>query len=723
MARVPTYFGGTVQRQGTTDARLRPADTRAEVTAPRSIARALQNEAEVRVIEAEEQRQVDRMQLTTGWLGVQDNLNRRVTGLRENAATEAAGHLDQVGSAFDEETQSFMEGIADPVLRREFEQRAAAVRTTTLDRERSYASEARQRALADNTEVAITTATNQLQTDPTPERLESARTELYQTLDTMSDMPEALRTEMRRKVDQSTALGYLSGLGADNPAAALQTIESGLFDNVLSAEQRRRLQDQFGTDVRRRQNQALAQARTQIDLLQRRLRDHDPTLTDEDLQRAQELATAAGLATEQYDVAKARIELQVDQQYRTATGLEISGAIRELDTRIAQGGQNASPEDVVRRDRLQSLQASRQRQDQNDPLSSFTQRGGALAPVNFSDPTSVRSRVEAARTAERQTGYFSFFTPQEAALAQQRVNSGAAGRMQVANEIAAIGAFDPLAAVRTAQQVAPNDGAFRQAVRLPIGTRALVIRGTEARATIPPRVTMPDGSQSSFNTATQSWFAANVVPLLSRSDPAFVNDTLEAARAIYAELLRTSGATGTADAGEFNPGHFQAAVHFALGGAGSRGGGLGRYDGGPRGAGGNAPMIILPQSMTQAEFNRRLANMPRRDANGNRDWRGSANGAPVWGDGSTMSTDDIRRRFAPVAVRDGVYQFEWGGQIVMTREGRPFQLDVRRIPMPTGAQGSGQVEPRRTARPPQRAQPAIPQLPDPGVQGPVWRGN
>lgn len=721
MARVPTYFGGSIQRQGTTDARFRAADTRAELAAPRSTARVLQNEAEVRVIEAEEQRQVDRMRLTADWLGVQDSLNRRVTGLRENAASGAAGHLDQVGSALDEETQSFMQGIADPVLRREFEQRAVAVRTTTLDRERTYASAARERALADNTEVAITTATNQLQTDPTPERLESARDALYQTLDAMSDLPEVLRIDLRRKVDQSTALGYLSGLGADNPAAALQTIESGLFDNALSAEQRRRLQDQFGTDDRQRQNQARAQARTQIDLLQRRLRDHDPTLTDEDLQRAQELASAAGLTTDQYDVAKARIELQVDQRYRTATGLEISEAIRDLDTRIAQGGENARPDDVVRRDRLQALQASRQRQDQNDPLSSYAQRGGALAPVNFADPASVRARVEAARTAERQTGYFSFFTPQETALMQQRVNSGVAGRLQLAGEIAVIGTVDPLAAVRTAQQVAPNDGAFRQAVRLPAGTRALVIRGTEARTTIPPRVTMPDGTQSTFNTATQSWFAANVVPLLSRSDPAFVNDTLEASRAIYAELLRTSGATGTADAGEFNPGHFQAAVHFALGGTGSRGGGLGRYDGGPRAAGGNAPMLILPQGMTQADFDRRIANMPRRDANGDRNWRGSANGAPVWGDGSTMSTDDIRRRFTPVAVRDGVYQFEWGGQIVMTRDGRPFQLNVRRLSSQAGPEAA--QRPRPAPQQSQRARPAIPQLPDTGVRGPIWRGN
>jgi hypothetical protein len=66
--------------------------------------------------------------------------------------------------------------------------------------------------------------------------------------------------------------------------------------------------------------------------------------------------------------------------------------------------------------------------------------------------------------------------------------------------------------------------------------------------------------------------------------------------------------------------------------------------------------------------------------------RAAANGLPVTGDGTPLNSGDLKKMHY-VPVGDGVYRLENGGAFVHTKDGQPFEIDVRKLPAP-GAQAA-----------------------------------
>jgi len=615
------------------------------------------------VTEAERLQQVDRAALATQSFGVQQRLSERILALRDNAAAGAAGHVAAVRQAVQEETQPFVSSIGDPVLRSEFMQRMAAVGTSALTDEETWASHERLLDLTRTTKDAIDQGANGIMTTATPQNHQLTHDTINHTIDGLSSVPESTRHELRDYADEQLASAYIIGQGRDNPGGAVATLRSGLFDNALRPEQRRTLETEMLTRQRQAQSAARAVAQSQIDVFQARLRNHDPTITDADIAQMGQIAAAAGIPTEVFNLATARVMHQVDHDFQRSTPVEIRNAIGELNTRIGQAGDHASPDDVIRRNHLQTLLTQREAEMQHDPGALVEQRGLTIPPLDGT-PQSVQARVTAMRAVQQQTGSLQFYRPQEAQVLRNRAATSPAGRLNVINEVAGIGRYDPQMAMAAAEQIAPGDATFRHAIRLDNpAARQLVVAGVDARRTLPNVTTLADGTNSTVDAATQRWFLINAAPALRSSQPEFVHDTLETARNIYAALRLQSGATG---AEPFSEANFADAVNLALGRS-SHGGGLGQWRG---------SMVLLPSNMSQQHFDALFSSLP----GNNEQWpHGSINGVPVYPNGQTVSREALRTNYTPVAVGDGVYQFHHGNQVVMTRQGRPLEINMRML--------------------------------------------
>jgi hypothetical protein len=89
-------------------------------------------------------------------------------------------------------------------------------------------------------------------------------------------------------------------------------------------------------------------------------------------------------------------------------------------------------------------------------------------------------------------------------------------------------------------------------------------------------------------------------------------------------------------------------------------------------AGFNGAQTVLPENMSLDDFEGRIAR-----AN-DRQFLSAGNGVPVTGSGVQLNAGDLKKmHFIP--VDDGVYRFEAGGSFVHTKDGHPFELNVRHL--------------------------------------------
>jgi hypothetical protein len=719
MPRVQVYQN-SVNPSGPSEARLQPADFSSNIGAGLEAAgHGLSDIAQADVVKVEQGRELLRTQYTADLANMQGQLHGTILSLRDNAADGAAGHTDQVRTTLTDATQPFLAAIKDPILRREMNARVAGMSNALMTGETEWADEKRQASLGHNASRAIDTAANNLMTNPTPENLQQSRAALHGMINGWSGAPEALRTEYGQKADAATAMGYITGIGRNNPGQALAVLQSGLFDSSLSPEHRRTLETEMDTAQRQRVSAARSQAQAQINVLEGRLRNHDPTITDDEIAQAGQLAQTTGIPMEVFNLATARAMHQVDTQFRNSTPIEIRNAVGALNTRIGQAGDHASPDDVVKRDHLQTLLTQREAEMQHDPGAIVEQRGVSIPPLDGT-PASIQGRVTAMHTVQQQTGTLQFYRPQEAEVLRAQAATGPNGRLAVINQVAQIGNYDTQMALAAAEQVAPGDRAFRLALRLGGGVRQQVVAGADARHLLPPRMNGEDGTPTNFDTASQAWFVAHVAPSLALSQPEFINEVLEGARNIYAERARRQGRSAAPD---FNPTEMSLATSLALG-ATPVGGGLAGWTQGPRAADGNPNGFLLPTRMPVAEFEQRMANLPIARTHGQWPANSVPNGVPVDGRGQPISTDDIRQKFVPVAVSDGVYQFHRGNQVLMGSSGQPFQLNIRMIPpyhpnAPAGPHAASGVITRHLPVAQPQMRPALPTMQGSGSPDPT----
>jgi hypothetical protein len=347
--------------------------------------------------------------------------------------------------------------------------------------------------------------------------------------------------------------------------------------------------------------------------------------------------------------------------HRSDTPADLQTQINALSADITQAGTKADPQMILRRNALQELYSHSTEQLKTNGLGWAAQHlGMQVAPLNIMDPHSIDNRVQIAQQASQHTGIdVSPLQPSEVQpFAQQWRTGDATSKANLVMSLARFGALSTAAA----QQIAPNDAGLVHLIGLASqSNRGVAIsRVTQAMAGYEAIKTEGDlvGKTAKLPDFNQ-WTGSALQFMPGAKDGVFT-----VAKALLAQDASQHGWDMVN-----NPPDDKAwyrAVNSALGSY-SRGnvqyGGL---------AGFNGAQTVLPENMSLDDFEGRVSRA--NDAQ----FHAAGNGVPVTGNGTQLGAGDLKKmHFVP--IDDGVYRLENGGAFVHTKDGKPFELDVRKL--------------------------------------------
>lgn len=575
------------------------------------------------------------------------------TELRSQAGPGGEGYVPAVRKRLDDFGTAFLGSIADPELREEFAPRVAGMGAQLAVQAEEYALGARADLAASNYQAAADLGGNSVHGDPSPANIARQDEAMMALIDGFDHLGPDVKAKLKREWGRTRARQALLGTARDNPAAALEMVRSGAFNADLDAEgnDAAELENRFEVDLRqieseRREAETLTLSATREEARLALKQIGDGIAIDPGRLLAMAAAMeAAGDATLGYDLRTAGARAGINRETETWPAERYEGRIAEL----AAMGDTRSAAQAIELGQLRAIAPARIAEQRTNPWGRAARLGRPPPTIDWNDPATIARRAAAARA----NGVPRFFTPQEAATLAETARSGAKGRLAAINQVAAIGAFDPALALAAARQVAPDDAVFARAVTLPRRYRVKAIEGAELRRQNGALVPRAD-SQAAFDER-----AGRALRYIGAD---FGTATLETARSLYAARMAETGQS------EWNDALFDQAIDMALGADrvdGVQRGGVGEWRGTP---------ILLPQGMSQEDFDRRMARLPATLP------AGSANGLPVFRDGSAMNTDFLRRRTAPVQVGDGRYMFELpDGSRVKAKDGSDWLLDIRKV--------------------------------------------
>jgi hypothetical protein len=346
--------------------------------------------------------------------------------------------------------------------------------------------------------------------------------------------------------------------------------------------------------------------------------------------------------------------------HQSDTPIVLQNKINDLNASIVKQGTNVDPGTVVTRDALTQLYDHASEQLKSNGIAYAAQHLGLVAqPLNLMDPNSIAARADLAGRASQLTG--TQVAPLQPAEVQPLTQQWRAGDVNSkVGLVLNLAKFGPLAPA-AAQQIAPNDAGLVHLIGLASHSNRGVaisrvnqaLAGYEAMKT-EGQIVGKIASQPDFNTFTGS--ALQFMP--GARDGVFT-----VAKALLAE---DASQHGWSDNNAADDKAWYRAVNSALG-AYNRGevqyGGL---------AGFNGAQTVLPENMSLDDFETRISR-----ANGPQ-LRAASNGLPVTGNGTQLDAGDLKKmHFIP--VDDGVYRLESGGAFVHTKDGHPFEVDVRKL--------------------------------------------
>lgn len=339
---------------------------------------------------------------------------------------------------------------------------------------------------------------------------------------------------------------------------------------------------------------------------------------------------------------------------------QLQQQINDLSVKIAKAGTKADPNDIITRDSLQQLYGRTSDLLKTNGIAWGARTLGTdVQPLNLNDPNSVNARADLVSTINRRAGQeISPLQPDEVTPLAQTWRSGdAQAKAGMIMRLAQFGGIAPAAA----QQIAPNDNGLLHLLSLASHSNRGVaasrvtqaMAGYEAMKTEGPivsKVAAPADFNSYVGTALQFM-------------PGARDGVYTVAKALLAEDAAQHGWKDNTDADEKA---WYRAVNSALG-AYNRGdvqyGGL---------AGFNGAQTVLPENMSLDDFEGRVSRA------GDAQFKAAGNGVPMLSNGTALTSGDLKKmHFIP--VDDGVYRLESGGSFVHTKDGKAFELDIRKL--------------------------------------------
>ncbi len=559
------------------------------------------------------------------------------TDLRAAMPAGGAGYAKARADWLAARTAPLLEGLTEDSVRRQAQTQLSDYGARIGSEAYAVETGARIKKRTTDVQSQADISANRVLRDPA-----TYRDELLQSLtavEGMDDVPADVRDGLHKLTEEKLAIALLNGTTRTDPKAALVLIGSGAFDKILSPEQVEQLRTRGEIGVRQQEivaerEAAKAQAvdKEEEGLLLKQVSDGvelDPAQLVTAAQRAQ----ARGDAGRAYELTTAAAAMKLAAPFANANAEQLTGALQKIE-----GDKNwrADPIKVAQHDWLEKKRTELRAADP------------AIAAPDWTNPRSIASFEAAIRADAADRGTVPQYLTREIADQFKPMMNTMSGRAEV---LETLNRMTPAAAAAAARQLAPDDRVFQGAAVLSDPVRRIVLSGQEVLKAGTTPVTA-NRTRPTFQT-----YAAPALKALAGDTTVAVKETADA---IAAELASRRNLKDAKDAGDDL---YREALHLALGGGARNGeptGGLGWWENGrSRGV-----RIVLPTGMTQREFDTRLARL-----------NGPLN---AWWGKQQMTAAQLRQHFTPVAVGDGVYEWEDAqGRAVKAKDGTDARLYLK----------------------------------------------
>ena len=619
-----------------------------------------EDELRARRLELQRQREADAAEAGVYLARRLGDLDTRIGDLRDGAGPGAAGHRETVTAEVDASLDQFLEAIPNEDVRRHYQEQVADSRRRLIGQEDGWFRGRRIEHQVTNLRETWRLLGNQLQTRPDPAAFQEFLGQVETGVEA-AGLSADIAAGLAREGQAEIARRYLQGLIEHDPAAAGRVIKSQLLNQYLTGDDLARLTDNAQGEVRVREADARRVAAGQEEIARNEVQTFNARIaagdqpTDAEFDRISALARQYAWGAELFNNEVRRADLGVNRRTRNWSPPDWD---REINALRALPERNTDQNVLLAQ--LERLRPQRVREFAADPQGRAARAGNPAPAVDWEEPTGqeLAARSNWAEGYARANGLAvpPYLSAAEMAPLRQKVQTGAAGRLEVAGELRS--RWGAVRGSRIARQIAPADAHLRLQVSLPPTTANLYGRGIEVIARNPALI----DAEANRQIATINLEIQEAVP------PAFRTAVFDGARMIAAGML------DTANRGAFDAGTYRMALHRAMGAEGPDGnlvGGIGSWGGGE---------IWLPPRMGQAEFERRITRATPEQmvaAAGGRAprWTG-ADGRP----GRELRPSEVRQ-LQLETVAPGVYRARGPtGGILLDRDGRPWQLDVRRLP-------------------------------------------
>lgn len=572
---------------------------------------------------------------------------------REGRNSDAPGHAERIGQALEQHKGKLLAMVTSPRLKDQLTARVAEWGSNLRTREADWEFLRGQEVAIEGFEEQRGIAEGRVR------RLENPsdyKTELKLQIDAIGalDTSEEIKSKLIDETEQRFAVSYIRGMTDRDPVAARALIDSGAFDGVITGDQVEVLRNGAEVEVRRvqaqqerEQSEALATIRGKIQLFEQ---SESMGLIEDESAYDQAIVAAQALGDEQ--LVLKLTGLKANTAFTKVWGPENATALqREQRIAVLAGQDKRSPEELLELAFLRKHAPGWASEEARDPVTQASRRGGQGAPpvIDLNDGATWNSRAAWMTSRGADAGFA------EVELRELRdAIETPQGELEVMGQLDKV--RDPYARSRMAEQIAPNNPAFRQMAMLRSQIRETVRQGRKAMANNPK-------------------FFANLDPEIERKMGAmdaaitfalreYDDDLKLATREIMRQFLAgNAAAQGRADFSGFADGpgmdqSLKSAVAHALGGTYLVRDGKKVLLGGIEDWAGRS--YVLPPNINEAEFKRRLTVELQQTKN-----------PPVNPDGSVANL----YRAVPVAVGGGFYEWETAsGAPIKGRDGRNYRV-------------------------------------------------
>ncbi|CAN5484187.1 hypothetical protein BH09PSE4_BH09PSE4_19230 [soil metagenome] len=586
-----------------------------------------------------------------------EELDRASIDARNGAAPGGAGHADAMAKLWAERKAALLDGITEDSVRRSAVAQADEFGSRFQSAEYQFEAGARIGKMATDQQAASDLGANRARRMHDPAAYREELSLGRQAIDSLEGVPDDVKQKLHRYHDETVTIGFINGLNDTNPKNAMDLLDAGKFDDILTPEQIDRARDGAQVEMRRADAAARAQqahetsvAKDQLGAIEADLNAGAGTLADR--QRVAEQYAAIGDQSKAAEWRGKATEFAVVQDRRADTLPQMDQQIAALEAKRSGGGLAA--DEAHRLNGLKDLRsqsAARLEQPGGALLQLQYATGRPLAALDVHDFATFEARGQQARVAAPRYGR----TAIEPILATELpafkdLMDGPNGRLQA---IDAIQHFrDARTIAGAARQMAgAEDGEFRIAALLPHDVARDVLR---VAATLKANPQVWNERTASHDFA--SWYG----PALSWVGGSYRNDIFQAAKAFYAQ--RASDGHEQA----YNPGRFAEAIETVLGRSADGKGGVARTAQGIV----LAPAGVDPQTMMRT-FARATPSEYAQAAGGR---------TPRWSDGSPITVAQFKQ-LLPTQVADGHYGFRGrNNQLIHDDQGNAYTVELSRLP-------------------------------------------